>query len=125
MNVEVINTGTEILLGNVINSHVAFLARELFPLGLRIQRQVAVPDGSAIREALTESFGRAEVVLVTGGLGPTTDDLTRDITAELLGLELEHDAGVMAAIEARFARRGMKLTDRVKRQAQVPRGATV
>jgi nicotinamide-nucleotide amidase len=125
MNVEVINTGTEILLGNVINSHVAFIAQQLFPLGLRIARQVTVPDGSAIRDALVESFARAEIVIVTGGLGPTTDDVTREITAELLGLELVHDAGVMAAIEARFARRGLKITDRVQRQAQVPRGATV
>jgi nicotinamide-nucleotide amidase len=125
MNVEVINTGTEILLGNVINSHVAFIAQQLFPLGLRIQRQVTVPDGSAIRDALVESFARAGIVIVTGGLGPTTDDVTREITAELLGLELAHDDAVMAAIEARFARRGLKITDRVQRQAQVPRGATV
>lgn len=125
MNVEVINTGTELLLGNVINTHLSFLGRELFPLGLRIARQVAVPDGEAIRCALTDSFGRAEIVIVTGGLGPTTDDLTREITSELLGLELEHDFGVMSAIEERFARRGLKITDRVKRQAQVPRGATV
>jgi nicotinamide-nucleotide amidase len=125
MNVEVINTGTEILLGNVINSHVAFIAQQLFPLGLRIRRQITVPDGSEIRDALLESFARAEIVIVTGGLGPTTDDLTREITAELLGLELTHDDGVMTAIEARFARRGLKITDRVKRQAQVPRGATV
>ena len=125
MNVEVINTGTEILLGIVINSHVAFLAQQLFPLGLRIGRQVTVPDGSVIRDALVESFARAEIVIVTGGLGPTTDDLTREISAELLGLELAHDDGVMSAIEARFARRGIKITERVKRQAQVPRGTTV
>ena len=125
MKVEVINTGTELLLGNVINSHLAFLANELFPLGLRIERQVAIPDGIAIRDALLESFGRAEIVLVTGGLGPTTDDVTREITAELLGVELVHDDGVMSAIEARFARRGIKITERVQRQAKVPTGARV
>jgi nicotinamide-nucleotide amidase len=125
MNVEVINTGTELLLGNVINSHLAFFGRELFPLGLRISRQVTVPDGDAIREALIESFARAEIVLVTGGLGPTTDDLTREITSELLGLELLHDEGVMSAIEARFARRNIQITERIQRQAKVPRGATV
>jgi len=63
--------------------------------------------------------------LVTGGLGPTTDDLTREITAELLGLELVHDSEIMAAIEARFARRGIQITERVQRQAKVPRGAAV
>ncbi|MDP9290727.1 MAG: competence/damage-inducible protein A [Verrucomicrobiota bacterium] len=124
MNVEVINTGTEILLGSITNTHLKFFAEELFPLGLRIQRQVTVPDGDAIRDALVEAFARAEIVLVTGGLGPTTDDITREITAELLGLELVLDENVKTAIEQRFARRGATLTDRVLRQAQVPRGAT-
>ncbi|HWB59243.1 MAG TPA: competence/damage-inducible protein A, partial [Chthoniobacteraceae bacterium] len=120
-----INTGTEILLGNILNTHLQFLARELFPLGLRIERQATVPDGDAIRQALTEAFARAEIVLVTGGLGPTTDDITREITAELLGLELVHDPAVMQAIEERFARRNIKITERVRRQAQVPKGAAV
>ena len=125
MRVEVINTGTELLLGNVVNTHLAFLAQELFPLGLRVERQVTVPDGSAIRDALVDSFDHADVVLVTGGLGPTTDDITREITAELLGLKLAEDAGVVQAIQERFNRRGIQLTDRVKRQAQVPEGAVV
>jgi len=125
MRVEVINTGTELLLGNIVNTHLAFLAQELFPLGLRIGRQVTVPDGSAIRDALLESFDRAEVILVTGGLGPTTDDVTREITAELLGLKLAEDAAVLQAIAERFASRAIKLTERVKRQAQVPEGAVV
>jgi len=123
MRVEVINTGTELLLGNVVNTHLAFLARELFPL--RIQRQATVPDGGAIRQALEESFARADLVLVTGGLGPTTDDITRDIVSELLGLPLLQDPAVLAAIVSRFARRGFSMTERVKRQAEVPRGAAV
>ena len=125
MNVEIINTGTEILLGNVLNTHLGFLAQELFSIGLRVQRQVTVPDGDAIREALVESFARADIVLVTGGLGPTTDDITREVVAELLGLKMEFDAEVMRAIEMRFARRNLAVTERVKRQAQVPHGATV
>jgi nicotinamide-nucleotide amidase len=125
MRVEVINTGTELLLGHVINTHLRALAEALFPLGLRIERQVTVPDGPAIRDALLESFGRAGIVIVTGGLGPTTDDITREITAELLGLELEEDEAVMQAIADRFARRGVELTPRNRRQAQRPRGATV
>ena len=125
MKVEVINTGTEILLGNITNTHLVFLARELFPLGLRVSRQVTVPDGDAIRDALAESFARAEIVLVTGGLGPTTDDITREVTAGLLGLELIHDPAVMQAIEERFARRNIRITDRVQRQASVPKDATV
>jgi len=125
MKTIVINTGTELLLGDVLNSHLSFIAREILPLGLRVERQLAVPDGEAIRDALSESSGRAEIIFVTGGLGPTTDDLTREVTAEFLGLELQHDAAVMGAITARAARRGFRLTDRTERQAKVPRGATV
>lgn len=125
MRVVVINTGTELLLGNVVNTHLAFLGQELFPLGLRISRQVTVPDGEAIRTALTESFVDGDIVILTGGLGPTTDDVTREITADLLGLELRHNAEVMAAITERAAVRGFRLTDRIPRQAEVPGGATV
>src|SRR2546429_5917284 len=89
MRVEVINTGTELLLGSVTNTHLAFLAQELFALGLRVERQVTVPDGAAIRDPPVEAFPRADVVLVTGGLGPTTDDITRDADSGLLGCEME------------------------------------
>jgi nicotinamide-nucleotide amidase len=125
MIVEVINTGTELLLGNTLNTHLTYLGQELFPLGLRVARQVTVPDGEAIREALTEAMKRADVILVTGGLGPTTDDLTREITAELLGLPLAEDPAVWQAIQERFARRGLEMSPRNRRQAQVPAGATV
>jgi nicotinamide-nucleotide amidase len=125
MNVEVINTGTEILLGSVLNTHLATLARGLFPLGLRIDCQVTVPDGDAIREALYTALGRAELVIATGGLGPTTDDITREITAELLERPLRFHAEIMDEIAARFAARGLVVTERVSRQAQVPQGATV
>ena len=125
MIVEVINTGSELLLGNTLNTHLTFLGQELFPLGLRIARQVTVPDGEAIREALANSLTHAGVILVTGGLGPTTDDLTREITAGLLGLPLVEDAAVWQAIQARFARRGLDISPRNRRQAQVPKGAAV
>ena len=125
MIVTVINTGTELLLGDVLNSHLSFIAREIFPLGLRVDRQLAVPDGPAIREALAESSEHADIIFVTGGLGPTTDDVTREITAEFLGLELRRDSAIMAAIANRAARRGFRLTDRTSRQAEVPWGATV
>lgn len=125
MRTTIINTGTELLLGDVLNSHLSFIAREIFPLGLRIGRQVTVPDGPAIRDALAELFETSEVIFVTGGLGPTTDDVTREVTAELLGLELRHDPAVMNAITTRAATRGFRLTERVARQADVPEGATV
>jgi nicotinamide-nucleotide amidase len=125
MRVIIINTGTELLLGDVVNTHLAFIAREIFRLGLRVERQVTVPDGTAIRDAIDESFGAAEILFITGGLGPTTDDITREITAELFGLKLEHDPAILRAIQERAARRGFRLTDRVARQADVPEGATV
>lgn len=125
MRVEILNTGTELMLGSIVNAHLALLAQELFPLGLRIQRQTTVPDGEAIRDAMRESFGRADIVLVTGGLGPTTDDLTRDITADVLGLKLEHDEEIMRHIRERFARRGLPMTERVGLQALRPKEAAV
>lgn len=125
MIVEVLNTGSELLLGQVLNTHLKFMAEAMFPLGLRVERQVTVPDGVAIREALLETFGRADVVLITGGLGPTTDDITRDVVAEMLGLKLEHDEEIMRAIAARFARREMRMSPRVELQALRPREATV
>ena len=113
------------MLGDVLNTHLAFIAHEILPLGLRVDRQVTVPDGAAIREALTESFISADIIFVTGGLGPTTDDITRGLTADLLGLELKSDPNVIAAIKERFARRSYKWTSRIGRQADVPAGAEV
>ena len=124
MRTIMINTGTELLLGEVLNTHLSFIAREIFPLGLRIDRQVTVPDGSAIGEALAESL-HADVVFVTGGLGPTSDDVTREATADLLGLTLEENEDVARAIRHRLSSRGWKLTDRILRQALVPTGATI
>lgn len=125
MNVEVLNTGTELLLGNVLNSHLAWFGQRLFSMGLRISRQTTIPDGPAIRQGLLEAFGRCDVLIVTGGLGPTTDDITREIAAELLGAPLREDEGVVAAIHARLERRGIPFRARMRRQAMVPEGATV
>ena len=125
MRVQVINTGTELLLGDVVNTHLSFIAREVFALGLRVDRQVTVPDGEAIRGALVEAFSQAEIVFVTGGLGPTTDDITREIAAELLGLSLRQDATVADAITTRLRTRGFPIVDRILRQADVPEGALV
>jgi nicotinamide-nucleotide amidase len=123
--VEILNTGTELLLGSILNTHLMFLARRLFPLGMRIQRQVTVPDGLAIRDAITEAASRSDIVLVTGGLGPTSDDITREIVAELTGRPLRFDDSTAQRISNRFAMRGLTMTDRTIRQAYVPDGATV
>ena len=125
MNVEILNTGTELLLGTVTNSHLAYFGQELFPLGLRIERQSTIPDGAAIRGALVDAFSRCDILLVTGGLGPTSDDVTREIAAELLGFRLQMDEAVASAIRDRLSRRSILLRERMLRQAMVPEGATV
>lgn len=125
MNLEVINTGTELLLGSTLNTHVGFLGAQLLPLGLRISRQLAIPDGPAIRDAVRETIGRAEIVLVTGGLGPTSDDITRELTAELLGLPLHEDPEVSETIRRVLEGKSREFNDASRRQAMVPAGATV
>jgi len=125
MRVVVLNTGTELLLGDVQDAHLAFIAREILPLGLRINERRTVPDGQAIRDSLLELFGRSEILFVTGGLGPTSDDITRETVADLLGLELRQDAQVLASLRQRLAARAIKWTSSIARQAEVPLGAQV
>jgi nicotinamide-nucleotide amidase len=125
MRTVVLNTGTELLLGDVQDAHLAFIAREIFPLGLRINEQRTVPDGALIRTALTELFPRSEILLVTGGLGPTSDDITRDIVADLLGLELRQNTEVLALLKRRLKTRGIKWASSIARQADVPAGAQI
>ncbi len=125
VRIEVINTGTELLLGNTMNTHGAWFGRELFMLGLRISRQTTVPDGDAIREALEEAVRRADVVIVTGGLGPTSDDLTREITAQVLGLELITDEAALRSLESYFTSRGRVMVAANLKQALCPVGADI
>lgn len=125
MRIEVLNTGSELLLGTTLNTHGRFFGRELFALGLRVQRQTTVPDGDAIRDALAEAVTRADVVLVTGGLGPTSDDITREATAEVLGVELIQDEAALRSLEEFFAKRNKVMVPDNLKQAQVPVGADV
>ncbi|PYK82698.1 MAG: competence/damage-inducible protein A [Verrucomicrobia bacterium] len=125
MRVIVINTGTEILLGDVLNTHLAFIAREIFQFGLRINEQRTIPDGDTIQSALADVSLRAEIVFVTGGLGPTSDDITREIVAGYLQLPLVEDAIVREGIRSRLAARRIPTTKRIWRQALVPAGADV
>lgn len=123
--IAVVNTGTELLLGRVINTHLAFLAESIFPLGLRIDQQITLPDGPVIGDTLRELSRDTDLILVTGGLGPTSDDLTREVVADLFGLPLELHPPTLAAIEERFARRGFQVNDDIRRQAYAPRGSEV
>lgn len=125
MRIELLNTGSELLLGEVQDLHLSWIARELFPLGLRIARQTTVPDGSAIRDLLLEAFDRSDLLIITGGLGPTTDDMTREITAELTGRKLLIHPETLERIQDRCHRRGFDFQERMTRQAMVPEGAIV
>ena len=125
LRIEILNTGSELLLGTVRDAHLSWFGRELFALGLRISRQTTVPDGSPIRDLLIEAFSRSDVLIVTGGLGPTTDDITREIVAELLGRKLVHHPETLERIRERCRNRGFAFQDRMGRQAMVPEGALV
>lgn len=125
MRIEVINTGTELLLGKVLNTHAAFFGDELFKLGLRVQRQTTIPDGEEIRAALLERFPRADLLLITGGLGPTSDDITRETVAGLLDRPLHRDPAIWEHIRTFFLQRGREPNAWNERQAMVPEGAEV
>ncbi len=125
MRVELVNTGTELLLGDTINTNAAWIGQRLAALGIQVTRQTIVPDGAVIRVAIAEAAQRSDVVLVSGGLGPTNDDLTRESAAELLSLPMDLDAGVLQHLNAYFAKRGKPVSEATKRQAMVPHGAVV
>lgn len=113
------------LLGTTRNTHGTWFGQELFKLGLRLQRQVTVPDGPAVGEAMRAAMEDADVLLVTGGLGPTSDDLTREALAELLGLQMEEDVETLETLRGFFAKRGWEMPESNRKQAMVPRGAEI
>src|SRR5213594_4399563 len=125
MRAALINTGTELVLGDVQDAHLTVIAREIFPLGLRIEERRTVPDTEAIRHTLAELFPRCEILFVTGGLGPTSDDITREMVADSLGLELHQDAQLLASLRQKLKIRGIKWAAGIARQADVPVGAQV
>ncbi len=126
MVVELINTGSELMLGRLLNTHQQWLCRRLADLGYVITRQVAVADTRrAIETCVREALGRADLVLTTGGLGPTSDDLTRDVLAQLLGKKLREEPSVVAHIQQFFELRNRVMPDRARAQALVPEDAIV
>src|SRR4029078_11609894 len=102
MRVILLNTGTELLLGDVQDAHLAFIARAILSLGLRIEERRNVPASNAIRQTLAELLPRCEILFATGGLGPTTDDITREMVAELLALELRQSSELLAFLPQRI-----------------------
>ena len=126
MIVELINTGSELMLGRTLNTHQHWICRKLADLGWPASRQVAVPDtGREIQQAVRESLGRADLIFVTGGLGPTSDDITRELIAELIGRPLHEDPGIVFELKKFFAERNRPMPANNLVQAQVPEGAIV
>ncbi|MEJ6561204.1 MAG: competence/damage-inducible protein A [Akkermansiaceae bacterium] len=125
MKIEILNTGSELLLGSTVNTHGTWMGQELAKLGLRVQRQTTVPDGVAIEEALDECISRSDVVLVTGGLGPTSDDITREAAAKALGVDMIVDEAAKRSLYEFFEKRGYEMAKANLRQAEVLVGADV
>lgn len=126
MRIEVLCTGDELLNGTIADTNSPWFEARLFELGELVARTTVVGDDrQELVSVMREVSARADAVLVSGGLGPTTDDLTAECAAEAAGVELVEDARAMEALRARFAKRNLELTPNNARQARVPRGAEV
>lgn len=126
MTAELICVGTELLLGSIVNTNAAYLAEKCAGLGLSCYYQSVVGDNEQrLKETLRMAVGRSDVVILSGGLGPTEDDLTKEAAAAVLGRELVEDAPTRKQIENYFAARGITPTDNNWKQALIPAGAAV
>ena len=122
---EIITIGTEILLGEIVDTNTRYIARNLRDLGVDMYRTVTIGDNvERIAETIREAMARAEIVITTGGLGPTVDDPTRDAVALALGVETEFREELWQQIIKRVSLYGRKPSENQKRQAYVPQGAT-
>lgn len=126
MIVEIVSTGTELLLGQIVNTNAPYLARRLNELGFDVLFQSTVGDNRVrMTQVLKTALERADIVITTGGLGPTQGDITKEVAAELLGLKLQLHEPSLEQIKAFFAARKLTMTDNNIRQAMIPEGAVV
>ena len=127
MKAEIVAIGTELLLGDVVNGNAAWLGKELAAIGVDVEHATIVGDNvGRIAATLAHAAGRADVVIATGGLGPTQDDLTREALAELVGVRLVRDPDLEAALRERYAVAGRPdFAPNNLRMAEYPRGAAV
>ena len=124
MVVEMIFVGTELLLGNIVNTNAAFLSKQCALLGLSCYSQTVVGDNAKrLGDAFRQAFERSDIVILSGGLGPTQDDLTKETVSEVLGRKLIEDPQEMEYIASLFKQWGKKMTDNNRKQALVPEGA--
>jgi len=125
MKAEIVTVGTELLLGQIVNSNAQYLSQELASLGIDVYFQTVVGDNtSRLKQAIQLAAGRADVLIFTGGLGPTRDDLTKDVVAEVLDRSLHIDRMAMDNIERFFKDRNVPMTENNRRQALSIDGAT-
>ncbi len=123
MNATILTIGDEILIGQIVNTNAAWMGERLTEIGVRPSSMVVVPDDSeAIANALRDAMRAGRVVLVTGGLGPTHDDITRDVIAQVFGTSLQTDEHILAIVRERFERRGWDMPASNHSQALVPAG---
>src|SRR5215213_8649184 len=121
---EIITIGTEILLGEIVDTNTRYIARTLRGMGVDLYRTITIGDNvERIAEAINHSMNRAEIVITTGGLGPTIDDPTREAVAKAAGVELEFREDLWEQVVATIARYGRKPSENQKRQAYIPKGA--
>ena len=126
MTVELISVGTEILLGNIVNTNAAYLAEKCAALGLSCFYQSVVGDNEArLTEAVEQAVKRSDIVILSGGLGPTQDDLTKEVVAKVLGKKLVEDVHSKQLITEYFGKLNREITDNNWKQAMVPEGAIV
>ncbi|HEX6976040.1 MAG TPA: molybdopterin-binding protein, partial [Vicinamibacterales bacterium] len=121
---EVIAVGSELLGSTRLDTNSLFLSEHLGALGIELRAKSVVGDSRAhLASIFAQALARVDLVVLTGGLGPTADDLTREVVAEVLGLELREDLSIVERLEKRFAARGMRMPAINRNQAMVPRGA--
>ena len=126
MQAEIIFTGTELLVGEVLNSHAQYLGRRLTDMGIEVIQHTTVGDyWGRMGLVLLQALERADLIFITGGLGPTIDDLTKETVAEVLELDMKLDEASLIAIRDHFASRGMEMPDHNTKQAYFPEGARI
>ncbi len=123
---EILCVGTELLLGDIVNTNAAFMSQRLAEMGIPVYRQAVVGDNPArLREALDAAFRHADAVFLSGGLGPTCDDLTKETVAEYFGLPMHLDRHSLEKIKRYFADTGREMPENNVKQAMIPEGAVV
>ncbi len=125
-NAEILCVGTEILIGDIVNTNSAFISQKLCEMGINQYRQTAVGDNpERLADAINEALSRTDLLIMTGGLGPTYDDLTKEVAAKCMGRELVFDEEAYENIKNLFTFRCRQMTKNNEKQAYVPTGSTV